>query len=246
MITAVALIVAGAFWCSHQVTTRRHPSAEAAGPGPGLRYYLDEDYVKDLYQQDEYPEPQRDVQDTIRRNTNAELEIKPGPARAVASAGADSERVTIYSLDEGPLKNFRRIMRALEDANGIVHVDLDHLTIGPNASVDRALASTHGPRAGRARSARLTELDQDTFVSITGRFEITDRSETTTTFSAPYGDTRRPSDDPPRVSVTCDTAKLRVGGVADGPFPARCIGKIRKWDPDTRQLVISPVLAIFL
>jgi hypothetical protein len=52
------------------------------------------------------------------------------------------------------------------------------------------------------------------------------------------------SADLPKVSVTCDTKQLRRIA-PDGPFRARCLGKI-SWDPGTRQLAISPVLAIFL
>jgi hypothetical protein len=49
----------------------------------------------------------------------------------------------------------------------------------------------------------------------------------------------------PDPSHSCVTVQLRREDVSDNPFPARCIGKIRWWDPNTQRLVIDPVLAIF-
>ncbi|RAY16832.1 hypothetical protein DPM19_01310 [Actinomadura craniellae] len=245
LMTGGAAVVAGALCYAYMITVRRHRSAWAGRQKPGICFYLDEDNVMDLYLQEEYPDLQREVEETISRSTGAELQVRPAPVRAGVTAAAGREQVIRYIKDEGPITVIGRIIRALDDANDIVYVNLYNRTIGPNIGLDRALAWTHGPGAGRVRAARLRELDPSAFVSVTGRFRVTDRSETTTTFSAPYGDPTEFSGDLPKVSVTCVTAQLRRDDVADGPFPARCLGKIKHWDPDTRQLVISPVLAIF-
>src|SRR5918999_1134216 len=204
LITVGAFIAAVALWCAYMITVRRHRSAWVRRPKPGICFYLDEENARDIYlQEDKYPDLQRSVQETIRRN-----------------------------------------IAGLDNANDIVYVDLFNCTLGPSVGLDRALERNHGRKAKRVRTEKLQKLDPFTFVSVMGRFRVTAKSETTTTFSAPYGDPTEVFDDLPRVTVTCDTEQLRRN-VPDDPFPARCLGKIKHWDPDTRQLVISPVLAIF-
>jgi hypothetical protein len=81
------------------------------------------------------------------------------------------------------------------------------------------------------------------FVSVTGRFRVTDRIDDTIVLSAPYGDPAALADEP-ILSVTCSNSQL-LADVPSGPFSARCLGRIQGWDPDTRKLVIDPVLAIY-
>ncbi|MFI6511610.1 hypothetical protein ACIBCT_28745 [Streptosporangium sp. NPDC050855] len=244
LITVGAFVVAVGSWAVYTLTERRR-SAWVRRHKPGSCFYLDEDYAMDLYlQEDKYPDLQRSVQETTRRGFGGK--VKGNFSRVSTEMTAEDQREQLIKSikDEGPITVIGRIARALDDANDIVYVDLFNCTITPSAGLDHALQRTHGKRAKRVDAARLQELDPFTFVSVMGRFRVTATSETTTTFSAPYGDPAEFSDDLPRVTVTCETAQLRRS-VPDDPFPARCLGKIRHWDPGTRQLVISPVLTIF-
>ncbi|HZB32308.1 MAG TPA: hypothetical protein VE465_19270 [Streptosporangiaceae bacterium] len=245
LITVGAFIAAVALWCAYMITVRRHRSAWVRRPKPGICFYLDEENARDIYlQEDKYPDLQRSVQETIRRNIAGKVKVKPSPVGADVTTANEREQVIQYIKDEGPITVIGRIIPALDNANDIVYVDLFNCTLGPSVGLDRALERNHGRKAKRVRTAQLQKLDPFTFVSVMGRFRVTAKSETTTTFSAPYGDPTEVFDDLPRVTVTCDTEQLRRN-VPDDPFPARCLGKIKHWDPDTRQLVISPVLAIF-
>jgi hypothetical protein len=244
LITVGALIAALGLGCAYLITVRRHPPAWVRRQKPGICFYLDEDNAMDLYLQGDYPYLQRSIQETTRRNSAGELLLRLSPVRGGVKRSVGEEQVTKYFEDVGPITVIGRIIRALDRANDIVYVDLFKRTIGPTASLDQVLKLTHGKQAKQVAAARLRELESDAFVSVEGRFRVTAKSETTTTLSAPYGDPAEFSADLPKVSVTCDTKQLRRIA-PDGPFRARCLGKI-SWDPGTRQLAISPVLAIFL
>lgn len=69
---------------------------------------------------------------------------------------------------------------------------------------------------------------------------MTDRTPSVTTLEAPYGD---PADGP-QVHLACTTSGLRRTDVPTGTFPARCLGRVQDWDPDTRRLNVLPI-AIF-
>ncbi|CAM5438915.1 hypothetical protein GCM10010390_16070 [Streptomyces mordarskii] len=56
----------------------------------------------------------------------------------------------------------------------------------------------------------------------------------------------RPEDpaEGPRVRVLCATDGLRNDDSHEGTFPARCLGKVRDWNPGTGELTIEAI-AIF-
>lgn len=247
LITVGALVAAVSLWGAYMIALRRHHSAWGPPrPRSAPCFYLDEDIARDLYlQDDKYPELQRSVQETTRRNTSGVVNVRPSFAGAEMTASKEREQVTNYIKHEGPITVIGRIIRALHSANDIVYVDLFNCTLAPGVGLDRALERTHGRQAKSVRSARLQDLDPFTFVSVAGRFRVTGGSETTTTLSAPYGKPTEFSDDLPSVSVTCDTEQLHLSVQGTDDFPARCLGKIKHWDPGSRRLVISPVLAIF-
>jgi hypothetical protein len=245
LITVGAVVAAAALWCAYVITARRHPTSEVRMHKPGICLYLDHDNAMDLYlQEDKYPDLKRSVQEKIRHNTEGEVKVQSSPIGAGVKTANEREEVSQSIKEDGPITVIGRIIPALDNANDIVYVDLLKCRIGPSVGLDRALERTHGKRAKRMRQARLRELESDTFVFVEGRFWVTAKSETTTTFSAPYGDPGEFSSDLPKVSVTCDNDQLRRK-VHDGDsFRARCLGKI-SWNPRTRQLEISPLLAIF-
>jgi hypothetical protein len=245
LITGGALVVAGTLFCVYLITVRhRAPSWERMHK-PGICFYLDEDDAMDLYRQEEkYPDLQRSVRETIRRNTDKKVQLQRPPVSAGVTAANEEEQISESIKNDGPITVIGRIIPALDNANDIVYVDLFNCTLWPSVDLNRALERTHGRRATQVRATELQKLVPFTFVSVMGRFRVTAKSRTTTTFAAPFGDPTELSADLPTVSVTCNTTKLRRK-VPEDPFPARCLGKIKYWDPGTRQLVISPVLAIF-
>jgi hypothetical protein len=241
VISVISACSAVAFYCAHRIRVSRHLSAWM---GNQLCFYLDERNAMDLYLQGDYPYLQRSVERTTRRNIVLEVLFRFLPIRGGLRRVAGEEQVTKYFEDAGPITVIGRIVRALDKENDIVYVDLINRTIAPNAGLDRALKSPSGEQAKRVDEARLRDLESAAFVSIEGRFKVTAKSEKTTTFSAPYDGPTESSGDQARVSVTCVNKHLRPEDVPDGAFRARCLGKI-SWDPDTGDLEISPVLAIF-
>ena len=83
--------------------------------------------------------------------------------------------------------------------------------------------------------------DLEVYVSIRGRFREIAKTADTISFEAPC---RTEAGSPPaHASFTCAKDGLRRP-VPAGTFPARCLGKIQDWDPETGKLVIDPI-AIF-
>ncbi|WP_067462157.1 hypothetical protein [Actinomadura macra] len=238
LITASALAAMLAIPLVYAFKVHRHPSVLARKQKPGICIYLDEDNAMDLYLQGDYPYLHSTVVKTSRRNIVLGLLLRFLPFLANVQHTAAEEQVIKYFEEVGPITVIGRIVRALNDADDIVHVDLLNHTICPNADLERTLGPSRGKQP---RSARLRDLESDTFVSVMGRFKVTDKSEKATTFSAPYGGS---SADSPTVSVTCITKHLRRDDTPDLAFRARCLGKIN-WDPTTGHLKIYPVLAIF-
>jgi hypothetical protein len=103
--------------------------------------------------------------------------------------------------------------------------------------IDGVLEPGRALRPSAGAAARLSDLSSFVFVSVTGRFRITDKTDEMVTLSAPYGDGGH-------VEVTCLSSQL-LEDVPPGPFSARCLGRVQGWDPDTGKLVLDPVLAIY-
>ena len=130
------------------------------------------------------------------------------------------------------------IVDVLEHAGDIVHVNLPKREVTAGEALDKALhADLERPTAG----VRLRDLEA--FVSIQGRFRATNRTDTATTFDAPYGDPDDPTDGP-QVRLICAAAGLRGAEVPAGPFRARCLGRVEDWNPDSGRLIVHPI-AIF-
>jgi hypothetical protein len=239
LITGGAIVAMVAIGCAYVMKRRR--SASAWRQRPAICLYLDEDNVMDLYLQGDYPYLQRTIEETSRRNTVIGVLLRFFLLRWGVQHSAGKEKIIKYFEDVGPITVTGRIIRALDDANDIVYVDLVNRTIRPNAGLDRLLESKSGKPAKQAHSALLRDLESDTYVSVVGRFETTDESERTTTFSAPYGGSAQSSGE---VSVTCLNKHLRRDDRLGGPVRSHCLGKIN-WDPATGKLRIYPVLAIF-
>ncbi|CAM3639107.1 hypothetical protein KIPE111705_18275 [Kibdelosporangium persicum] len=238
-VLAAAAIVRAYWLAVHRYRRMTAPSHD----DPGICFYLHDETVVNL--QGEYKALQQEVEERWRSSTEGRVSAEVHGVGAHGAREAEKEKTIRYIADEGPVTVIRRIIAELERANKIVHVDLFTESFEPTNGLDHAFRPVPGKNPAWRRSARLRDLKPLIFVSVMGRFRVTDKTDKTTTFSAPYGDPADPTSEPRQVSVTCVTAQLRREDVPTGPFPARCLGRIQKWDPDTKRLVIDPVLAIF-
>jgi hypothetical protein len=243
--TLAAVMIAGAYRMA--VLRYRRTALPNRRRVQGICFYLHDENVMNLYVQGKYKALQQEVEERTRSNKTGDFTAKVQGIGAAAGLAEEAEMVIKYIKSEEPITVIRDIIELLEGADNIVYIDLINNSFEAGAGLDQALRAAHGPNASRLRSARLRDLDPFVFVSVMGRFRITNKTDKTITFAAPYGDPTNSVQEPRQVSVTCATAQLRqhLEDVPSGPFPARCLGRIQEWDPDTRKLVIDPVLAIF-
>jgi hypothetical protein len=224
LIAGVALLAAVLIVGWYRQTVRRHQIEPSY---PGICFYLHEKHVMNLYLQGDYEALQQEVEDRFRTDTGTSLGAKVAGIHGRAGRDAEKERIIRYIREVGPITVIGRIVEELARKGHIVHVNLIDGVLEPG----RALR----PSAGAA--ARLSDLSSFVFVSVTGRFRITDKTDEMVTLSAPYGDGGH-------VEVTCLSSQL-LEDVPPGPFSARCLGRVQGWDPDTGKLVLDPVLAIY-
>ena len=233
-ITAVSLVAAVATAVVHW---RRH-RAPAATRLHGISFYLDDESVMDLYRQHggKYKAALRqEVQERISSNREAELSADLAPVQASAKRGVNTEVFRSYIENAEPITVIVIVIDVLDREDDIVNVDLRKQEVISNRALDKALDTDDDERP---TALRLRDLD--TFVSIRGLFHQTDRTPTVTTFEAPYGDPT----DPAQVHLTCTASGLRGTAVPARSFPARCLGRVEDWDPDTHRLIVHPI-AIF-
>jgi hypothetical protein len=209
---------------------------------PEICIYLHDGHVMNMYRQGEYKALKQEVELRTRRNREARLSAQARGVGAQVGQESEEEKVIKFIQDEEPITAIRSIMTDLERARNIVYIDLLNKSLEPGGGLDRALPGRKGPRQ---RAIPMWDLNPFVFVSIKGKFRLTDRTGTTTTFSMPYGNPADPESESWQVCITCVTAHLRLTDIPAGPFPARCLGKIQNWDRGTKTLVIDPVLAIF-
>ncbi|HEX6360589.1 hypothetical protein [Actinophytocola sp.] len=240
LLTGAALLAAVLTVGAYLLAVRRHQRTPDPGH-VGICFYLHEKHVMNLYLQGNYEALKQEVEETTRTETGTSLGAKVAGIQGRASRDAESEKISRYIRDVGPITVIGRIVEELERTDNIVYVNLFERLLEPGKGLDRALRSARHRNA--AREARLSDLSSFVFVSVTGRFRVTDKTDETIVLSAPYGDPVTPGDEP-LLSVTCLNSQL-LADVPSGPFSARCLGRIQGWDPDTRKLVIDPALALY-
>jgi hypothetical protein len=235
--TAVAVVVAVSILVTHWRAHGRRTGRLA------VSFYLNTTAIMGMYQQLRYkPALQRAVREEIRRSTNADIRAAFRGVRADAGWRVDRKVFSEYIETDEPITVIGILMNVLEKTDDIVLVDLERETITPNRAMSGA-----APAAGSAQTAprgttRLRGLDAYVLVKGVYRQGVSSGTDTVA-FLAPYGDE---PDDPGTgawVRVDCDTGGLRRR-VPDGPFLARCLGRVERWDGRTREMVIDPI-AIF-
>jgi hypothetical protein len=239
-ITLVLLVINVAIAVTHW---RRHPWP----PHPrhhDISFYLDDKSVMDLYRLygGKYMEPlSQEVQEHLIKTREIEMNADLAPLQARAKAGVNREIFRSYIEKAEPITVIGIIIDVLEQADDIVHVDLRKQEVTFNRALDKALGADDDERP---TTARLRSLD--TFVSIRGQFRATESTADETTFEAPYGDqTSSPPGSPQAyLTCTCETSGMRGPTFPSGSFPARCLGRVENWDPNTSRLKMHPI-AIF-
>lgn len=216
---------------------RRIPQQPHRDQDPGICFYLHENNVMNLYLQGNYEALRQEVEDRTRVDTEGSVNAQFGGIGGRFGRESEKERISKYIREVGPITVIGRIVEEFERRENIVYVNLFDRVLEPGKGLDHALHANAGHR-----SARLSDLRS--FVFVSGRFRVTDKTEETFVLAAPYGDPSDPGGEEQQVRVTCETTQL-LADVPTGPFSARCLGRIQGWDPDTRRLVIDPVLAIY-
>lgn len=241
-ITAASVVAAAVNAVGHWRADRARASTRLHG----ISFYLHDKHVMELYGRFSGKFNAALRQEVRVRSTKiSEGEVSAELAQVMARAkrGVNDEVFSTYIKEDAPITVIGMIIDVLEQEDNIVHVDLRKQEITANRALDKAL----GTNDKRPTAVRLSNLEPETFVSIRGLFRETDCTDATTTFEAPYRDPTEAADDS-QVRLTCAASGLRgdkvPDEVPDGSFPARCLGRVKRWDPDTRRLIVRPI-AIF-
>ncbi|PPK69197.1 hypothetical protein V5P93_001576 [Actinokineospora auranticolor] len=235
ILTALGVVVAlGALffaWRAHRA--RPKVTREV----PGLTFYLHEKSVMDLYQSGGYGDAmRREVEERVDSTSDQKLALKVHAVGLDGGRSSGREVVSRYITNAEPIAVIGVLLDVLENADGVVHVDLRDRTITHNNAVSVALLKTGGTDRLRLRSI-------DSYVSVRGAFRVADHAGTRTVFLAPFGDPDDPEEGP-QVRLECHKDGLRDDEIPDGPFHARCLGKVQAWKSATGELVVRPI-AIF-
>ncbi|GLZ42687.1 hypothetical protein [Actinokineospora sp. NBRC 105648] len=230
-LTALAVVVAvGAFALAWSARARAARTRHV----PEITFYLHEKSVMDLYRAGGYG-------DALRR----EVEVREGAStegwfgfatrffRGHRRRTDEREMVSRYITTAEPIEVIGVLIDALDAADGVVHVDLRNQTMVRTGAVAAAQE-----KEGSA-TVRLRQLDG--YVSVRGVFRMTEHNGGRPVFLAPFGD----PDDPgagPQLRVECHQDGLRDDEIPEGPFHARCLGKVQSWN--SGELVVRPI-AIF-
>jgi hypothetical protein len=205
-------------------------------PPRGICFYLHDASVMDLYLSGTYKRALRqEVEEEISTGKHGGLTAALRAAGLEAGVKVDRRVLQKYVEVAEPITVIRIVQDVLDKAHDIIAIDL----ISGEVSAGRALEKALRPAPLRGRAAvTLTELrDLEVYVSVRGRFREVAKTDTTITFEAPCGS------GPAWARSTCTESGIRRS-VPAGTFPARCLGKVQDWDPDTGRLVIDPI-AIF-
>lgn len=227
-VTAVVLLV-------RRLTTR-----EPVKP-PRVAFYLGTTAIMDMYQLLRYkPALQSEVQEEIKRSSNSTLKKAfPGVLDVGGGVQVDRNVFKTYIENDEPITVISILMDVLNTIGDISQIDLPTRTIIPGKLVAAEVTSSRRTAAPKPGSLRLSELDCS--VLLQGEYrQAPGATENMVTFHAPYGT----ADSPVRVRIDCEKSDLRRQHLPDGPFKARCLGRVERWDGRQGELVVAPI-AIF-
>lgn len=232
LLTAVGWACLLGYGVTAGVRWLRSRQAGDRGRVRGMCFYLHEKRVMDLFQSGGFAEA---LKQEVADRTN----VTAGTGdRIPAKGGITKERVTTYVRQNTPITVIRLLMDTMRKEDVVVDADL----------------LTHALVPNRALGARLRERGSDhvalsdimsEFVWVTARFTARRRGDHDIVLRAGYGNPDRPA----HVRITCTVRDVREEfqdeEYSDGvEFQARCLGKVRSWNRQARELTLDPV-AIF-
>jgi hypothetical protein len=230
-VVAAGLVAATLIGLVHRRARTRPPQLR---PTPGANLYLHKDAVSDLFLHNNYVVAalRQEVEEETVGGSEMSLTAEIKGIGAKAGQRADRKVVRKYVEEAEPITLVRLIVEGLEKAGDIIYIDLMDGTVEGGRALERALRRWPGRKPDTLAFARLSELE--VFLSVRGQFAEIAKTDTTRTFTASCGSTQ--------VRVTCEGELRRT--VPDGRFQARCLGRVRDWDPAERELLIDPI-AVF-
>jgi hypothetical protein len=204
---------------------------------PGLTIYLNEKRVTDIYQSGGYGDAiTKQVVDKVGVTKDGKLKLGAQEIGVEAARTSGREVIKTYLEEYGAIQAIGVVLKGLESAHGVVHLDLHELSAVRNTALERHF----GP--GEVTADQLRRIN--CYVSVTGEFRVLDVTNGRTAFLAPIGN---PDDSKtgPQVRVECGSDGLRDETLPnDDTLHARCLGKVQAWREQEQELVIRPV-AIF-
>jgi hypothetical protein len=218
-----------------------HWRARDAGghPARGISLYLHDDAVMDLYLGGVYKTAlKQEVEEEISASRAGNLNAEIYGIGGTASKTVDRKLFRTYIETAEPITVIRIVMEVLEKADDIIYVDLIDGSIEPGRALRKALRSANRPTDADLSFSDLSDLE--VYVSVRGRFRQLTATPEVITFAGSCG---RTAHTPPQAHLTCQAGGMRHA-VPQGAFQARCLGRVRHWDPAAGLLVIDPI-AVF-
>ncbi|GAA3297532.1 hypothetical protein Dvina_48850 [Dactylosporangium vinaceum] len=200
-----------------------------------VAFYLDETAIMDVYQQmRRVPALRRAVSHEIKRSRKFGVRSTvPGvPVGGDAGGQVDETVVRQYVEQDEPITVVGLIVDVLEKTSSVGRIDLERLTFTPSHP------DAPVPSAVKVHRGRVRLRDLKSWVLVDGRFE---RDGARPAFHVRADDEESAA---ARVRVDCGPASGLRGGIPDGPFLARCLGRVQGWDRAGQELVID-AFAIF-
>ncbi|MCF3135183.1 hypothetical protein [Streptomyces olivochromogenes] len=231
------LTLAGWIWLlGYGVTVllrwRRTRRGGERGRVRGVCFHLHENRVMDLFQSGGYAVA---LEQEVADRTN----LTAGTGDKIpAKGGVTRERVTTYVRQNTPITVIRLLMDTMRKEDVVVDADLLTGRLVPNRALDARLRERGGDQV--ALSDVMSE-----FVWVTARFTARRPNGGDIVLRAGYGDPEEPA----HIKITCAVRDVREEfhdeEYSDGvEFQARCLGKVRSWNRQARELTLDPV-AIF-
>ncbi|MFT7841602.1 hypothetical protein Q5530_36170 [Saccharothrix sp. BKS2] len=199
-------------------------------PVPGLPLLLNKGRVMSLYQGGGYGDALvREVQERVTVTRDGKLQIGVRLVDLVGGGSVEHQIVNTYVKHAEPVEVLGVVMKALDSARGIVHVDLANLRVQTNA-VWR-----------RTRLSELGDGPRDVYVSVKGKFRLAKGPDDKIVFLAAIGKDGSGAN----VRMECSGEDIHLDDeIPEGVFYARCLGKAQPWRGEAGELDILPV-AIF-
>ncbi|MET9442835.1 hypothetical protein [Streptomyces sp. NPDC006610] len=217
----------------------RRPRRRSGRTVLGMCFYLHKQRVMDIYEAGRFSEAlAEEVADRMNVTTNLGFVGKLFSWTGKADRGVTKERVTTYLRESTPMNVIGVLMDTMRKEDMVVDADL----ITGRLVLNRALSDD--PPAGSEDGRIPLSAVTTEWVSVTGRFTASRTENGDVLLRARYG-TGEPA---AHVVVICHEAEgrgeFRNPDYYQGEFQARCLGMVRTWIPERRELTLDP-LAIF-